>query len=113
MDYKELDCWKCSIVLAKKIYTISSKFPKEEIYGLISQIRRAVVSVSSNIAEGSARGNKEFIQFLNISLGSLAEVETQLIIASELDYMQKNNAVFQEITRARKILLGMKKYLRK
>lgn len=73
MDYKELDVWKQSINLVRTIYGITSNFPVEETYGLTIQLRRAAVSVPSNIAEGSARGSKEFVQFLNISLGSLAE----------------------------------------
>lgn len=112
MDYKELDVWKRSIGLVKNIYEISSKFPKEEIYGLAAQIRRAAIPVPSNIAEGSARGDKEFIQFLNISLGSLSELETQLIIAYELSYMDNNKGIFQNITDVRKLLLGLRKHLK-
>ena len=112
MDYKELDVWKQSIGLVKNIYEISSKFPKEEIYGLTAQIRRAAVSIASNIAEGSARGDKEFIQFLNISLGSLSEVETQLIIAHELSYMDNDKEIFQHTICVRKLLLGLRKHLK-
>jgi len=112
MDYKELDVWKRSIGLVKNIYEISSKFPKEEIYGLAAQIRRAAISVPSNIAEGSAREDKEFIQFLNISLGSLSELETQLIIAYELSYVDNSKGIFQNITDVRKLLLGLRKHLK-
>lgn len=112
MDYKELDTWKQSINLVKKIYEITLMFPKEEIYGLALQMRRAAVSVASNIAEGSARGNKEFIQFLNISLGSLSELETQLIITHELSYMDNNKEIFQNITDVRKLLLGLRRHLK-
>ena len=79
--HKDLDVWNKSIELAEKIYKVTSSFPKEEQYGIVSQIRRSVVSISSNIAEGAARNSKkEFIQFLYIALGSLSELETQLIL---------------------------------
>ena len=80
--HKDLDVWKESILLVKDIYEISSNFPKEEIYGLTLQIRRNATSIPSNIAEGAARNTKkEFLKFLYIALGSLSELETQLIIA--------------------------------
>lgn len=73
MDHKELEVWKCSMELVEAIYKVSYKFPKSERYGLTSQIRRAAVSVPSNIAEGAARkSDKELLQFLSIALGSLA-----------------------------------------
>lgn len=77
--YKNLDVWKKSFELAKVVYTTTKHFPKEELYGLVSQIRRAVVSLPSNIAEGSKRSSrKDFCQFLRIAQGSGAELETQL-----------------------------------
>lgn len=112
MDYKELNAWKNSINLVKKIYKISQEFPSEELYGLTSQIRRSAISIPSNIAEGSARGDKEFIHFLNIALGSLSEIETQLIIAYELSYMDNNKEIFNNITDVRKLLLGLRKHLK-
>jgi four helix bundle protein len=87
--YKDLDVWKNEVELVKKIYTTTLDFPKEEMYGLTSQIRRSDISIPSNIAEGSARnGTKEFIQFLYIALGSAAELETQLIISKDLGYLK-------------------------
>jgi len=84
-NYRDLLVWKQGIELVKIIYQLTQKFPKEEIYGLTSQIRRCAVSVPSNIAEGHARDSlKEYIQFLSISAGSLAELQTQLVIAKEL-----------------------------
>jgi len=78
MDHKDLDVWKRSMDLVQLIYEYTKLFPKEEMYGLTSQMRRAAVSIPSNIAEGAARkGDKEFIQFLMLSLGSLSELETQ------------------------------------
>lgn len=111
MNHKELDVWKESIELTKKIYNITKNFPKEELYGLTSQIRRASVSIPSNIAEGSARNSdKEFIQFLYVSLGSLAELETQLIISKEIEY---NKYLFEEeIEKIKKMILGLIKYLK-
>jgi len=83
--HHKLDAWKQSIELVEDIYAITTVFPKSELYGLTSQLRRAAVSVPSNIAEGAGRnGTKEFAHFLSIAGGSLSEVETQLIIASKL-----------------------------
>ena len=113
MDHKSLDVWKRSISLVKKVYELTSSFPKEEMFGLTSQIRRAAVSVPSNIAEGCARNSdKELIQFLYISLGSLSELETQFIIANELGYIAKNNYLFNDINKIKKMVLGLIKYLR-
>jgi len=90
--HKELEVWKRGIELVNFVYKVTKNFPKDEIYGLTNQIRRASVSVPSNIAEGSARAStKEFIHFLYISLGSLSELETQMIIAQNLDYMKSED----------------------
>lgn len=87
--HKDLEVWKLSISFVTEIYKITKTFPKDELYGLTSQIRRASVSIPSNIAEGAARkGNKEIIQFLYIALASASEVETQLIIANNLNYIE-------------------------
>jgi four helix bundle protein len=87
-SYKDLEVWKLSIELVKEIYRITEKFPPSEIYGLTNQMRRAPVSIPSNIAEGQERNSaKEFRQFLAIALGSVAEIETQLIIAKEIHYL--------------------------
>ena len=86
--YKDLIVWRKSILLAKQIYLVTQTFPKSELYGMVSQMRRAVVSISSNIAEGQARDTfGEFAQFLAISQGSLAELETQMIVAKEIGYI--------------------------
>lgn len=90
-NFKELKIWQIAIELVKKVYMVSSKLPKEEIYGLTSQMRRSAISIPSNVAEGFRRQhNNEFKQFLYISLGSCAELETQTIIAEELGYIDKN-----------------------
>ena len=81
--HHELRVWSEAISLVKEIYRITSMFPREELYGLISQMRRAAVSVASNIAEGAARsGNREFMHFLYMARGSLSELETQVTVAS-------------------------------
>lgn len=85
-SYKDLIVWQKSIDLTILIYKITEKFPKEEVYGLVSQMRRASVSVPSNIAEGRCRSTKkDYRQFLRMALGSCAELETQIIIAKRLE----------------------------
>ena len=87
-SFKDLEVWKLSISLVEDIYKATSKFPASENYGLIQQIRRAAVSIPSNIAEGQFRNSsKEFRQFLAIALGSSAELETQIIIANKVGYL--------------------------
>ncbi len=89
-NYQELIVWQKGMDLVEAVYKASQAFPKEETYGLTSQIRRAVVSVPSNIAEGQGRkSTKEFLHFLSIALGSLREVETQILIAERLTYLNK------------------------
>ena len=89
--YRDLNIWNAGIALVKEIYNCTEKFPKHEIYGLVSQMRRAAISIPSNVAEGFRRyHNKEYRQFLNVALGSCAELETQIIIAMELNYIQKS-----------------------
>ena len=102
--HKDLDVWKKSIALVTKIYDITSAFPKDKMFGLTNQIRRCAVSIPSNIAEGSARSHqKEFIRFLHISLGSQQELETQFIIAKNLNYVTE--AIFEE-TQAEIAIVG-------
>lgn len=90
MTHKDLDVWKKSIELVTVIYDITKQFPKEEMFGLVSQMRRAAISIPSNIAEGATRNSKkEFKQFLYIALASASELETQIIIAKNLNYIDK------------------------
>lgn len=87
-NYKNFDVWKEGISLVHKIYQLTLSFPKTEIYGLQNQMKRAAVSIPSNISEGSGRNSdKEFKRFLEIALGSLFELETQLIISEQLNYL--------------------------
>lgn len=88
-SYEDLVVWQKSKNLAVDIYRVTESFPKEELYGLTSQLRRAGVSIPSNIAEGFSRSSKEKIQFLRVAHGSGAEVMTQLVIAWELGYVAK------------------------
>jgi len=94
LSHKKLDIWNFSLDLVTKIYSLTSQFPKEELFGLTSQLRRASVSVSSNIAEGLSRTSKlEKIRFLEISRSSLVEIDTQLEIALKLKLCDNNDLV--------------------
>ncbi len=113
-SYKDLDVWKRSIELVKKIYIITKDFPKEEIYGLTNQMRRCAVSIPSNIAEGKTRQHvNEYIQFLYIALGSCAELESQIIIAKELKYLKEPETEdLNELDEIGKMLRGLINNLR-
>ena len=89
-SYKELLVWEKSMTLVKTVYLVTEQFPKDEIYGLVSQMQRAAVAIPSNIAEGYLRGHKkEYAQFLLISLSSAAELETQILICKSLSKFNK------------------------
>jgi len=89
-SFKDLKVWKSSYQLALAIYEITKNFPKEEIYGLVSQMRRSSVSVPSNIAEGySRKGRPEYVRFLSIAYGSLSELETQILLSKDLKYIDE------------------------
>ena len=112
-SHKELKVWQKGIELVKSVYEVTQSFPANEQFGLVSQMRRAAVSIPSNIAEGSARqSDKETIQFLHISLGSLAELETQLIIAEKLNYIKEPQTYLNKIIEIRSLILGLIKYLK-
>ncbi len=112
MTHKDLDIWKLGIELVEQVYKATAEFPKEEIYGLTNQMRRASVSIPSNISEGAARGSKkEFIKFLYIALGSLAELETQTIISEKLGYL-KEHPLMGLIEKQRRKQLNFIKYLK-
>ena len=114
MNYKELDAWKESIELVQLVYEITQKFPSEEKFGLVSQLRRASVSVPSNIAEGCSRSsNKEYKRFVEIALGSILELETQLIIAAKLKLIHSEHPVFKKIENTIKIMHGLIRFLKK
>jgi four helix bundle protein len=113
--YRELKVWQLGVEIAMEVYRITDSFPQREIYGLTSQLRRASVSIPSNIAEGHARTHtKDLMRFLEIARGSVAEVETQLIIAEKLSYIQ--NSVFKELLNMldeeSRMLAGLRRSLR-
>jgi len=106
----KLEAWKKARELVLIIYKLTQAFPKEEMFGLTAQMRRAAVSIPSNIAEGAARaGKKEFAQFLNISRGSLSELETQLLIATDLGYIKNNDPVFELVDLVSRLITGLRK----
>jgi len=114
-DFRGLEVWKKSIDLVEKVYFVTKKFPEGEKFGLISQIRRASVSVSSNIAEGCGRRtSRDFVGFLYNSFGSLKEVECQLIIANRLGYLGGDvfKGIMRDIDDVGKMLHGFIKYVR-
>jgi len=114
-SYKDLKVWQNAINLATSVYYLTYKFPKQEMYGLSHQIQKAVVSVPSNIAEGAARNStKEFLYFLSIALGSLAELETQLILALSLAYLEKTDleVMLSRTNEVGRMIRGLQKSLR-
>lgn len=114
MFYKDLEVWKEAIDLTILIYKITDNFPDEEKYGIISQIRRAVVAIPSNIAEGSTRmSDKDTMRFIDIAIGSLAELDTQMIIAERLNYYQGYEKLKLKIDKVFALLRGFKNYLKR
>ncbi len=106
--YKNLLVWQKAIALVTQIYVVTRSFPREELYGLTSQIRRAAVSIPSNIAEGQARLTPgEFRQFLGIAKGSLAELDTQLMIAENLGYLTETDRLFDQVAEVGRMLSGL------
>ncbi len=113
-SYKDLLIWQKGMALAKFVYQLSGRFPVDERYGLISQIRRAAVSVPSNIAEGQARHTtKEFLQFLSHAQGSLAEVEPQLLLSVELRFANQEGVAggLKEIDELQKMIISLRRKL--
>lgn len=112
--HHDLIVWQEAIALVKNVYCLTRDFPKEEIYGLSNQIRRAVISVPSNIAEGAARtSNREMLQFLSVARGSLSELETQLIIARELGYLKEYHEITEKIDRIFGLFGGLMNSIRR
>jgi four helix bundle protein len=114
--HKDLEVWKKAIDMVTQVYRITNSFPKEELYALTNQIRRSAVSVPSNIAEGAGRSaDKEFLQFLNYATGSLSELETQMIIAYNLGYInaEQKELVNELLATIFKMLAGLIAYVKK
>jgi four helix bundle protein len=111
--HKDLTVWQDSMSLVVDIYRATEAFPRSEIHGLTSQLRRAAVSVPSNIAEGAARNSsKEFAQFLYIALSSLAEVETQLLISERLGFIRTTD-LLDKAQKVRRMLVGLIRSIRR
>lgn len=112
-SHKDLKVWQESMDLVTEIYRISDFFPENEKFGLTSQIRRCAISIPSNIAEGCARkGNRELLQFLYVSLGSLAELETQYEIAQNLNYINESEEIRNKIIFIRIMLSNLIKSIK-
>ena len=112
--HRKLDVWKKSMDFVKHVYRATETFPKSEIYGLSSQMRRAAVSIPSNLAEGAARkGKKEFSQYLNIAQGSISEIDTQIELSFILNFIEEKlyNDLMDELNTISKMLFGLSKSL--
>jgi four helix bundle protein len=111
--HKDLNVWKKAMDQVAQVYSLTAKLSKKELYGLTSQIRRSAVSIPSNIAEGAARhSRKEFIQFLHIASGSVAELETQLLLAIQIGLLSGDH-IISHVEEVRKLLLGLLRSLKK
>lgn len=114
-SYRDLRVWQQARVFVKTVYLVTKQFPKEEQFALTSQIRRSVVSIASNIAEGYSRhGLKDYINFLSIAFGSSAELETQLLLAYDLEYISKKTCdeLLQELLHIQKMLYKLRDSLK-
>jgi four helix bundle protein len=112
--HHELVAWQQAMLLVKQIYELTAGFPVDERYGLVAQMRRAAVSIPSNIAEGAARQSKrEFAQFLVVARGSLSELDTQFRIAQDLDFCPSQSGLEMQIDRLFSLLAGLLKSQRK
>ncbi|GAB2902157.1 four helix bundle protein [Uliginosibacterium flavum] len=108
--HQKLDAWQQAMVLVRMIYAGTAAFPREEMFGLTSQMRRAAVSIPSNIAEGAARnGDREYLHFLSIARGSLSELDTQLQIAVMLGYLSEGHESLEQADRVGQLLSGFSK----
>lgn len=111
--HKDLEVWKQAVQLAKAVYEFTAGFPASEVLGLVSQMRRSAVSVPSNIAEGAARNSdKQFIQFLYVALGSLAELDTQYTLSKELGFTASSAEIEKALDRVGKLTMGLVRHLK-
>ena len=114
LEHKKLEVWQSSMDFVIKVYALFEQFPSEEKFGLVAQLRRAAVSIPSNIAEGCSRNSpKETIQHLYFSLGSLSEVETQLILSERLGFVKLDGDIMPTIGEIRNMLYGVIRFLGK
>lgn len=113
-SHRRLAAWREAIALVEEVYRTTEAFPVRERYGLTSQLRRAAVSIPSNIAEGAARGSdRDYIRFLIIARSSLSELDTELTIAVRLLYLHEASAVFEKLTTVSRLIEGLLRYLRR
>lgn len=115
-SYIEMEVWKESMKLIRTVYDVTRTFPKEEIYCLTNQMRRAAISIPSNIAEGIGRNHaKDTIQFLFVSRGSVYELETQLFVAMQQGYVQDNESenIFRQFETCKKLINGLINFYKK
>jgi four helix bundle protein len=111
-NYRNLQAWQVSFELARLVYELTESFPKHEIFGLTAQMRRAAVSIPSNLAEGAGRGGKkDFAHFVTMARASLNELETQLLLAQALGYWEMTDAMQQRIERLFALLNGLRNSL--
>jgi four helix bundle protein len=111
--HKDLNVWSESMDLAEEIYDVTKNFPADERFTLVTQMRKSIVSVPSNIAEGTSRGStNEFIRFLYISLGSLSELETQIFLSKRVGYISEEEGLVRKVEKIRKLILGLIKVLK-
>ena len=112
-NFRNLQIWKDAMDLAQEVYEITEQLPKTEVYGIISQMTRAAVSVPSNIAEGSGRTTKDFAHFLSIALGSLYELNTQIMLSERIGYIDKNQsqALQNKADKLQMMISGFKRHL--
>lgn len=114
MYYKNLEVWKKSIELVKEVYVITKSYPNDEKFGIVSQMRRAAVSIPSNIAEGATRySDKDSSRFIDIAIGSIAELETQLIISKELGFVGEIDTLMERTKQINALALGLKNFYEK
>lgn len=114
MYYKDMEVWKEAMHLVTDIYKITDNFPKSELFGIISQMRRCVISIPSNIAEGVVKhSDKETLRFLDMSIGSLAELDTQVLIAQNLGFILDIEDIISQISKVQALLKGLIKYYQK
>jgi len=112
-DFKKLKVWERAIAFAVEVYEVTEDFPRKEMYSLVDQLRRAAVSIFSNIAEGCKKGtDRELIRFCNMSLGSTGEVESQLIFSERIGYLNKDivDRLTKEVDEIGKMLTGLVKF---
>ncbi len=108
--HEKLEAWQQAMRLVKQVYDLTQHFPKEEMFGLTQQMRRAAISIPSNLAEGAARnGAKEYVHFIGIARGSLAELETQMQIAQMLGYITDSVSVSEYTDHLGRLLTGLHK----